>query len=822
MQIYDCFIFGVELDMLEIRLRHLWDHVDWFVLVEADHTHRGQPKEYVFENNKERFAWALSRIIHVKKALTVANRNFSSAESFSPHDDNFKMDSEQRNAIMDGLHSARDDDLILISDLDELPTHEAMRELEHLSLYYPVFNLRNHQYLYFLDYGVEIPNHIKYWAGTGVCRKKHLVTPQAIRDPRNWLPARINSGYHFSTLGGVQAVIRKFERTSHSEYDNSYFKNPQRIAKAMRDGLTIDYTYLIKLRRFDVNQDPCYPEWLKKNRERYSHLFYSEEAFRLELETNVPEAPPEHLTQSILERIVQLDAGDDTMGLIQLVQNQPHDPNVLLQAMQRLIGNGRLRSAYILAMLLANSGYHHLFIALARGVGGILFENPIEERSGLEDLRAHVHAMPEDQLNLLYQDYLVPTMRPGLETAIEGGDLERTHRFLEFMRAAMPSFRTRFDPEAKAPEWSPEGQRSRSRATAAVRLPPVHPAAVSRPPRRAVVALRTFHDPNKSWSRFPDLGHRIAAAMRARGWQAVECGMSYLDIQEEYRAVEAMCHQQDGNLVLFDDDLTQGAESVYQARIDLIQRLRRARPSIRVVLCLHAHGCRINVWPRGAVIKRLAAIFDGVWCVDSPHFAFWEDAAFTDRVLHLPFPVAGHHGSTDQPLASGLSFTGSVAGEKWPRAFWLAAAARQGLPLRRIPIPSGEGVEPLERHAAHMRALEEATCCINFSMQGDQERIVNHRAFEILHAGSLLVQEAVAGMDRYLVAGEHYLEFSTLAELSAIAGFITGDPAAAEVIRRAGHAFARANYSDERLIGMLDRFLDGTPPVHDYLKFSLL
>lgn len=54
--IYDCFPFFNELDVLEIRLNVLYDTVDYFVITEADKTHTGRHKEYIFEQNKDRFA----------------------------------------------------------------------------------------------------------------------------------------------------------------------------------------------------------------------------------------------------------------------------------------------------------------------------------------------------------------------------------------------------------------------------------------------------------------------------------------------------------------------------------------------------------------------------------------------------------------------------------------------------------------------------------------------------------------------------------------------------------------------------------------------
>ena len=69
MKFYDCFLFNNELDLLEIRLKYLWDVVDTFVIVEADTTFAGEEKPLHFKENKERFKWAESKIKHVVKKV---------------------------------------------------------------------------------------------------------------------------------------------------------------------------------------------------------------------------------------------------------------------------------------------------------------------------------------------------------------------------------------------------------------------------------------------------------------------------------------------------------------------------------------------------------------------------------------------------------------------------------------------------------------------------------------------------------------------------------------------------------------------------------
>ena len=66
MKIYDCFTFFNELEILDLRLKELNNHVDYFVLVEATLTHTGKSKDLIFEKNKNKFSEYLDKIIHIK------------------------------------------------------------------------------------------------------------------------------------------------------------------------------------------------------------------------------------------------------------------------------------------------------------------------------------------------------------------------------------------------------------------------------------------------------------------------------------------------------------------------------------------------------------------------------------------------------------------------------------------------------------------------------------------------------------------------------------------------------------------------------------
>ncbi|MDA7948065.1 MAG: hypothetical protein MPJ78_11395 [Hyphomicrobiaceae bacterium] len=116
-RVFDCFVFYNELDILEIRLNTLAPLVDHFVIVESPRTFTGQPKPLFFEENRARFAEFDDKIIHV-----VDEQMPEVAEN------TFVREAHQRSAIGQGLREANPDDLIIVSDADEIPKPAALRE----------------------------------------------------------------------------------------------------------------------------------------------------------------------------------------------------------------------------------------------------------------------------------------------------------------------------------------------------------------------------------------------------------------------------------------------------------------------------------------------------------------------------------------------------------------------------------------------------------------------------------------------------------------------------------------------------------------------
>lgn len=271
--VFDCFMFWKELDMLELRLRHMWEHVDEFVIVEADRTFRGAPKPLFFWENKSRFAWAMPKIHHVLVNMPES------------HSEYWGMEGIQRDGIMTGVMGALPEDYVLISDVDELPRYHEMRiAMERCVHEGPVaLVLTKHHWKLNNRMDTSLPGseHHHPWHSFTVCQRRHLRfpeepetmgwTPQQIRDRRCAWPSVDHGGWHFSFIGDEFFNQEKIKAFSHSEYDTPEFTDPEKIKQRIQ-ALDVDpfergYRY-----RVEAIAPEEYPDEIVNNIEKYTKL----------------------------------------------------------------------------------------------------------------------------------------------------------------------------------------------------------------------------------------------------------------------------------------------------------------------------------------------------------------------------------------------------------------------------------------------------------------------------------------------------------------------------------------------------------------------
>ncbi len=238
-KIYDCFLFFNELAVLDVRLHELCDQVDKFVLVEATETFRGNPKPLYYQDNKHLFKKFADKIIHV----VIEDR----IDVDSPWD----RETFQRDQIKRGLVDCQAEDIILISDVDEIIRASVLPQIKTflknqgglVTCLEPIYRF----FLNRLDPG-EI-----FWAGSTAILFKDFQTAETCRRARHYPALKIPyAGWHFSSVGDNACYIQKISSFSHSESDTPENKDPKEIKRRLE---------ILSL----VPIDETFPKYIREN-----------------------------------------------------------------------------------------------------------------------------------------------------------------------------------------------------------------------------------------------------------------------------------------------------------------------------------------------------------------------------------------------------------------------------------------------------------------------------------------------------------------------------------------------------------------------------
>ena len=182
MKIFDCCIFFDEKMLLNLRMNILNQYVDKFVVVEANFTHSGKYKKFNFNIND--YYNFKDKIIYIQ-VKDLPNNLFEIRENLTKNQiDEIKIknaliiENFHRDKILEGLIKANNDDLIIISDVDEIPNLENLKD-SHLKRDIILFK----QNIFYYKFNLKHPT-LK-WFGSKAIRKNKLKTPQILRNTKN-------------------------------------------------------------------------------------------------------------------------------------------------------------------------------------------------------------------------------------------------------------------------------------------------------------------------------------------------------------------------------------------------------------------------------------------------------------------------------------------------------------------------------------------------------------------------------------------------------------------------------------------------------------
>lgn len=511
--------------------------------------------------------------------------------------------------------------------------------------------------------------------------------------------------------------------------------------------------------------------------------------------------PTEPASLDAMREMVRLANVQNYQGLQDYVLTSPERNEVVLGAVWDLLNEGHTRGAYLISKLLHLRGVMSPMVSFAMFFGGLEMGYPDDAEEGKRRLRYQFEQQTPDIQTTTYK-VIEPLIMAQISKSFMQKDFtDHMLRIMDVIKQLSPDFRTRFDLDAPAVRLDLPALRATGHAKARLLEMPGPPAGSPRTTRKAIVAFRELVFPHFNNSRLLEQGPTMVQALNTYGWNARFLGMQFFKKElEDARAIYNACMAEQPDVLIVDAVIFQFAKPY-----EVMAELRAKMPNMKIV------GLYFDAWSvTEKQLRGTALHLDLIWTV-SPDWEFWQIPDLASKVMHLPLPRGGDYGGPILPLQPKMLFSGGVAAYNWHRALWIAACRKTDLPLEtHMDGFVDDKLPPLESYLAYMRRLADARCSINFSMRQNMSTFsVTARTFETIAAGSLLVQERAPEADCFFIEGEHYLPFSSFAELKGIFAFLKDHTAEAEKIRRRGNDFYRQRYHDDKLVGTLDHRLFG-------------
>ena len=267
MSLIDAFMFFDEDLMLDIRLNTLNSVVDKFIIAEGTRDHAGNEKKLNFDINKyKKFKNKIKYLVveDIPKEISFFKKGWEPSHI---------RDQFQRNALSRSFVDLQDNDLIMISDIDEIPRPEKISDFQ-VKNHYGCFILNNYQSKF-----NQINITEQKWSGTKICQKKNLKSPQWLRNIKTqkrpfwkfYKPRQpqliFDGGWHFSFLKKPKEISKKIKSFAHQEFNSEEFtsiSNIQNKIVNMSDIFGRNYSYQ------KVALDNSFPRYILENKEKYS------------------------------------------------------------------------------------------------------------------------------------------------------------------------------------------------------------------------------------------------------------------------------------------------------------------------------------------------------------------------------------------------------------------------------------------------------------------------------------------------------------------------------------------------------------------------
>lgn len=233
--IIDCFTFNGEFDLLEGRLEYLNTSVDIFVIVESTITFSGISKQLKYPTQADRYQKYQHKILYFPVSINPVGLDFSKKiNTFDPLSAPWTVERMQRNYISTALSLFRDNDIAIISDVDEIPSVDAIFLAVKALTKTNLVACNQQMFYYNFNFVQDTP-----WYGSMISKIQTVqdLTPEGVRSLRNTAPTVINGGgWHLSNWMSPEEISNKIKSFSHQEFNTPEFTDPDVIASNIKNG----------------------------------------------------------------------------------------------------------------------------------------------------------------------------------------------------------------------------------------------------------------------------------------------------------------------------------------------------------------------------------------------------------------------------------------------------------------------------------------------------------------------------------------------------------------------------------------------------------
>ena len=260
MAIYDCFQYFDEDHIVDLRLNILDKYVDYFVISESTKTHQGKNKKINFN---------LDNFQKYKNKIKFVVADYKEEINFEKHiGGESPVEQHQRNALIHGIEDASSEDLIILSDSDEIPDLSKLQDIE-----------KNKTYIAFsqkmFTYKLNLQNlDESNWIGSKITKKKNISSMQNLRNMKFkeypfWRIDKkniqiIKGGWHFSYLQTPDQILKKIRSFSHGEFNNDKISLKKIEEKILNSEDIVDRGFSLQ----KVELDESYPKYILDNKQK--------------------------------------------------------------------------------------------------------------------------------------------------------------------------------------------------------------------------------------------------------------------------------------------------------------------------------------------------------------------------------------------------------------------------------------------------------------------------------------------------------------------------------------------------------------------------